>query len=175
MKKISFLLLLVLMSCSSNKVFVDFDSSVNTLNFKTYQFYEDVGKGLNELDIRRVEKSINSYLKQNGFQESENPDFYINFISNKSLSSNSNNIGIGIGGRRGGVSLSGGIPIGAKKVNEEFVIELVNAKSDKIFWEGTLVSKISERISAEKKEIHYNEVVTKILTEFYKQKKSSKN
>lgn len=143
----------------------DYDNAINFSDFKTYSFYEDVGGGLNELDVKRVIFAINFELKQRGFQETENPDFYINVTSKTSESSNNNSIGIGVGGggRNSGFGISGGIPIGAKKLNEELVIEFVNAKTNQIIWEGALNSKIKENRNPEEKELQYTEVVKKIL------------
>ena len=165
MKKVQYLFLFLLMGCSTSKVMTDYDDAINFDDFKTYAFYEDVGAGLHELDVNRVISAINLELKQRGFQESENPDFYINVTAKTSQNLNNNVIGIGLGsgGRNSGFGISGGIPIGAKKLNEELVIEFVSAKTDQIIWEGALNSKIKENRTPEEKELHYNEVVKRIL------------
>lgn len=48
---------------------------------------------------------------------------------------NSNTIGIGLGsgGINRGFGVSGGIPIGVKRLNEEFTIEFVNAENNTLF------------------------------------------
>jgi hypothetical protein len=168
MKNLKYLFLFLLMGCYSSKVMTDYDDAINFSDFKTYNFYEDVGTGLHELDVKRVIAAINLELKQRGFQEVENPDFYINVTTKTSLSRNNNLIGIGLGsgGRNSGIGISGGIPIGAKKINEEFVIEFVNAKTNQIIWEGALNTEISENRNPEEKELHYNEVVKKILVHY---------
>ncbi|SDR72733.1 protein of unknown function [Polaribacter sp. KT25b] len=168
MKNLKYLFLFLLMSCSSSKVMTDYDNAINFSDFKTYSFYEDVGGGLNELDVKRVIFAINFELNQRGFKETESPDFYINVTSKTSESSNNNSIGIGVGGggRNSGFGISGGIPIGAKKLNEELVIEFVNAKTNQIIWEGALNSKIKENRNPEEKELQYTEVVKKILNHY---------
>lgn len=173
MKHIKFLFLFVLMSCSVSKVITDYDSEINFEDFKSYSFFEDVGEGLNELDVKRVRLSMNSELKSVGFKKLENPDFYINVIAKYSETQNNNTIGIGLGsgGRNGGFGISGGIPIGGKKLNEEFIIEFVNAKTYEVIWEGILNSKINEKRKPEEKEQHFNEVVKKILEKYPPKKK----
>jgi hypothetical protein len=155
-------------------VITDYDSEINFNDFKTYAFFEDVGKGLNELDVKRVISSMNSELKLSGFIELENPDFFINIISKISEAKNNNTIGIGIGsgGRNGGFGISGGIPIGGKKLNEEFIIEFVNAKTDEIIWEGILNSTIKEKRKPEQKEVHFKEIIKKILDKYPPKKKN---
>lgn len=174
MKKIKFLFLLLLMSCSTLKVITDYDSEINFNDFKTYNFFEDVGEGLNELDVKRVITSMNSELKLLGFKESKTPDFYINVIAKFSEAQNNNTIGIGIGsgGRNGGFGISGGIPIGGKKLNEEFIIEFVNTKTDQVIWEGILNSKINEKRKLEEKELHFKEIIKKILEKYPPKKKN---
>lgn len=168
MRKMQYLVLFLLMSCSIPSVMTDYDRAINFDDFKTYAFYEDVGAGLHELDVNRAISAINLELKQRGFQDSENPDFYINVTAKIVENQNNNLIGIGVGsgGGNGGFGISGGIPIGAKKLNEELVIEFVNAKTDQIIWEGALNSKIKENSTPEEKELHYNEVVKRIIIHY---------
>ncbi len=168
MKNFKFLILFLLMNCTSSKVITDFDAEINFSEFKTYSFYEDIGTGLNELDVKRVIAIMDTELKQLGFKDDENPDFYINIISKVSEAQNNNTIGIGIGsgGRNGGFGVSGGIPIGSKKLNEEFKIEFVNSKTDILIWEGVLNSTIKEKRKPEVKELHLKEIIKKILEKY---------
>ena len=173
MKSLKYLFLFLLMGCSSSKVMTDFDNTINFSDFKTYSFYEDVGQGLNELDVNRVTSVLKLEMKQRTFQEVENPDFFINITSKISENPNKNLIGIGLGNV--GFGLSGGIPIGGKKLNEEFVIEFVNAKTDQVIWEGILNSTIKEKRTPEQKELHFNEIIKKILDTYSSNNNSSKN
>ena len=161
------------MGCSSSKVMTDFDNTINFSDFKTYSFYEDVGQGLNELDVNRVTSVLKLEMKQRTFQEVENPDFFINVTSKISENPNKNLMGIGLGNV--GFGLSGGIPIGGKKLNEEFVIEFVNAKTDQVIWEGIINSTIKEKRTPEQKELHFNEIIKKILDTYSPKNNSSKN
>jgi hypothetical protein len=154
-------------------VITDYDVTVNFSDFKTYRFYEDAGNGLSDLDVKRVLSTINSAMKQRAFQEAENPDFYINVISKISESRNNNSIGIGFG--NGGFGISGGVPIIAKKIHEEFIIEFVNSKTNQIIWEGIVNSELKEKRRPEEKELHFTEIIDKILSKYPPKKNSSKN
>jgi hypothetical protein len=147
---------------------IDYDAEIVFLDFKTYAFFEDVGKGLNDFDIKRVITVINFELENRGYKEVENPDFYINIISKMTESINTNTIGIGVGsgGRNGGFGISGGIPIGPKKQNEEFKIEFVNANTNLIIWEGTLNSTVKEQRKPEEKVLHFKEIIKNILSNY---------
>jgi hypothetical protein len=172
MKNSKYLFLFLLMSCSSSKVITDYDNTIVFSDFKTYSFYEDVGQGLNELDVKRVISILNLEMKQRDFIDLENPAFYINITSKISEIQNNNSIGVGFG--NGGFSVFRGIPIGVKKLNEEFVIEFVNSKTDQIIWQGVLNSKIKEKRTPEEKELHFNEIIKKILAKYPPKNKSSK-
>jgi hypothetical protein len=63
------------MSCATSKIIIDYDAKIDFSNFKSYAFFEDLGKGLNELDVKRLIKVMNSELQQVGFLQSDNPDF----------------------------------------------------------------------------------------------------
>ena len=156
------------MSCSVSKVMTDYDAEINFTDFKTYAFFEDAGKGLNELDIKRVKVAFNSVLKEQGFLQSDTPDFFINVISKVTENHNNNTIGIGLGSGsvNGGFGISGGIPIGGKKLNEEFIIEFVNSKDDILFWEAILNSTIKERRKPAQKELHFKEIAQKIIKKY---------
>jgi hypothetical protein len=154
------------MSCSSSKVITDYDTKINFNDFVFFDFYEDVGKGLNEFDVKRVTEALKVELTKKGIRQNETPDFYINVISTISEAQNNNTIGIGIGGNNGGLGIPGGIPIGGKKLNEELIIEFVNSKTNSIIWEGILNSTIKEKRKPEEKVIHFQKIAKKILEKY---------
>lgn len=168
MKRVSYFLLLLLMSCSTSKVIVDYDSKTDFTQFKTFDFYEDNGESLNELDVRRITSSIEEKLVTLGFQQSQNPDFFIYFDAKSFEKQNNNTIGIGVGtgGRSGGIGISGGIPIGGKKLEEDISIRFIEAASNELFWEGSLTSTIKEKRTPEARVLHFKEIVAKILQNF---------
>jgi len=168
MKQVRYIFLLLLLSCSSSKVITDYDSNTDFSQFKTYGFFEDVGAGFNEFDIKRLLNSIDVHMKKLGFRKTETPDFYINFIAIIGQSTHTNTIGIGIGsgGVNGGFGISGGIPIGNKKLNEEITLEFVASKTDELFWKGILNSSIKENRKPEEREFYFNEVIHKILQSY---------
>ncbi|CAM1361445.1 conserved exported protein of unknown function [Tenacibaculum soleae] len=168
MKQIKYLLLIVLLGCSSAKVAYDYDSQTNFTAYKTFNFFGDAGKGLNELDVKRITNEITKGLQQKGMTLSENPDMYVNIISNKNTSTKRNRIGIGLGsgGRNVGFGISGGIPIESKKINEELIVDFVASKNDELLWQGVLNGEMKERSSPQEKKAHYKKVIEKILMNY---------
>lgn len=150
MKSLKYLFFIVfIISCSTSKVLVDYDEKSNFANYKTFGFYKNIGEGLNEFDINRVEEVIVFEMQQNGFTESEKPDFRIDFKSKLKEEDNRTRLGIGLG--NGGFGVSGGIPIGSKKMIEELKIDFVDAKSEQLFWQGLLNLKLERNENQKKK------------------------
>ena len=168
MKNLKFFFLFFLISCSSSKVITDYDSKTNFTRFKTFEFYDDNGDNLNELDVKRITSAIHQQLEIAGFKKAMKPDFFIYFDTKTSENQNNNTIGIGLGsgGRNGGIGISGGIPIGGKKVNEEISIRFIKASSNELFWEGSLTSTIKEKRTPEERILYLQEVIRKIISKY---------
>lgn len=172
MKLVRVLFLLVLFGCNSGKIVYDYDEKVDFSKFTTFNFYEDAGSGMNEIDAKRAEGIIESVLVSKGFKKSETPDFLINFSSQKMDLGDNNQVGVGIGGGRNvGIGISGGITIGSKKIREEFMIEFVNAKTDQLFWQGVSNKKIKEKIKPQEREVYLKEVIKKTFEKYPPNKK----
>ena len=168
MKNLKFVFLVILMSCSSSKVITDYDSKTDFSKFKTFEFYEDNGDHLNELDVKRITSAIRKELEILGFKKEVEPDFFIYFDTNTSENQNNNTIGIGIGsgGRNGGIGISRGISIGGKKVNEEISIRFIEATSNELFWKGSLTSTIKEKRTPRERILYLQEVIRKIISKY---------
>jgi hypothetical protein len=168
MKNLKFLLLFILMSCSASKVYTDYDSKTDFSKFKTFDFYEDNGDNLNDFDVKRITSIIENELENTGLNYNQKPDFFIYFDTKTTESQNNNTIGIGLGtgGRNGGIGVSGGIPIGGKKLDEEISIRFINAVSNDLFWEASLTSTIKEKRTPEERILYLQKVISKILSNY---------
>ena len=164
MKSIKFIFIFLLIGCSSSKVITDYNANEDFSKFKTFDFYEDNGENLNEFDVKRVTINIEENLNSLGLQQSSLPDFFVFFETKTSEKQNNNTLGIGVGNN--GIGISGGIPIGGKKLNEKLIIKFIEAKTNDLFWEGSLNNTIKESRTPEKREIYLKAVVLEILKEF---------
>ncbi|TYP97992.1 uncharacterized protein DUF4136 [Tenacibaculum adriaticum] len=165
MKKLKYLLLLTIVACSSPKVVYDYDSKMNFNQYKTFDFFEDAGKGLNELDLKRITAEISQNLNKKGLRHSNTPDFYINILSKTREVQSRNTVGIGVGGgrRNVGFGISGGIPISSKKLNQQLTIDFVESKENQLIWQAILESEINEQTSPQERDVHYKKIIGKIL------------
>lgn len=167
MKNLKYVLVLLLFGCSTSKVVYDYDIRTDFSKYKTYDYFEDVGEGLNELDVKRFSRSMETYLNSLGINRNEKPNFYINIISEKSeIVGDGIGIGIGTGGRNVGVGVSTGITLGGKKLNERITIDFVDAENNKLFWQGVLDIKVREKIKPEDRVILVNNIISRILSRY---------
>jgi len=168
MKYYKYFFLLVIIGCSSSKIAYDYDSQTDFNQYKTFNFFEDAGKGLNELDIKRVTYEITAALKAKGMQLTENPDMYINILSEERESLNRNTIGVGLGsgGRNVGFGISGGIPIESRKINQQLTIDFVESKYNQLIWQGISNSEIKEKTTPEERRVYYQKLIQKIMSNY---------
>lgn len=154
------------MSCGSNKVITDFDETMDFGSYKTYGFYENVGKELNDLDIKRILKVIDTTLQQKGLTFSETPDFFIDFNAKKNSEVARNSVAVGFGnaGPNSVFGVSSGIPLGSKKFVERLFIEFLTPKNEQLIWQGFFDSTVKEKRTPQEKEVYFKEVIPKILS-----------
>jgi hypothetical protein len=145
----------------------DYDTKTNFTKYTTYHFFDDVGDGLNELDVKRFTRSVDAVMDSLQIKKTEKPSFFINVISEKSdVVGDDLGVGIGGGGRNIGIGISTGISFGGKKVNERITIDFVDAASNQLFWQGTLNVKVREKIKPKEREVLVQKLIQKILSKY---------
>lgn len=155
------------------KIVYDYDTEISFNKYKTFNFFEDVGKGLNKFDMERITKEIKSNLEKQGIYQIKNPDFYVNVSSKIKKQYYRNTVGISVGSRNGGFGygISGGIPISKRKLNQQITIDFVESKNNRLLWQSISYTEIKEILTPEQRNEHYKVLVKKILTGFPPQKK----
>jgi hypothetical protein len=156
------------MSCTSSKVLTDYDATTDFTKFKSFDFYEDTGEGLNEFDVKRISSAIQKELEIAGLKQNSKPDFFIYFdaIILENINNNTIGVGLGGGGRNGGFGISGAIPIGSKKINEEIRIRFIDTSKNQLFWEASLIASIKEKRTPEERKLHLREIIKKIIGKY---------
>lgn len=175
MKYLKFLFLVVIVGCSSPRIVYDYDTQLNFNQYKTFNFFEDVGEGLNKFDVARITKEIKLNLEKQGLQQTENPDFYINVLSVVKRQNRSNSsVGVSVGGgNRGfGYGISTGVPIGARKMNQQITIDFVASKNNGLIWQSISDSEIKENLRPNERDAYYKNLVQKIIEGFPPKKES---
>ena len=155
----------ILSSCNTPKVVYDYDDTVNFNQYNSYDFFPDFQSGLSQLDETRLVASLKKGMDSKDFSTSEEPGIYVNVYSREFMDRNRSNIGIGIGGggRSGGVGVSGGIPIDNNSVILEVTIDFINAEEDSLIWQAVVETKLNPNASPEERRQMFDKIVEKAL------------
>lgn len=171
---ITFLVLFLVsmaVSCSSvYNVQYDYDTKANFPNLETYDWLSVPAKaGINELNIRRIKKTVNTQLEVKGLKRtSDIPDFSIAVHIGKKQKLRVTDWGYGYGhhGRyRGGHWGRGGVDV-YQYEEGTLILDFVDTKTKHLIWRGTADAQIDTARSPEKREKLIDEAVQKILKNF---------
>lgn len=169
MRFLCLLFLSVMMaSCSSINVSYDYDKSTDFSNYKTFNYFSDIQTGMSELDTKRFIEALNTELQNKGFEFTENASFYIDIKSSEYQDSQSNTVGVGMGGTGnnviGGISI--GIPVGQSNVNRQLIVDFVDDSKNGLFWQAVTVYSFNPSTSPEKREALFKSIVEKIMSKY---------
>lgn len=156
----------------------DFDKSVDFSKYKTFSFYHLKTTGeVSKLNADRIVNAINLELKGKGYVESkDNPDLLINAVTvlqEKIATSVSTTSYYGYGGyyRPYGYGYGYGYPVGNSTAVNTYnykdgtiMVDILDAKTEKLIWEGTGSSEITSKPSDPEKAIGY--AISKILASY---------
>ena len=158
------LLLIVLSSCTSTKVYTDYASDVNFDEYESFAFYAIEKSGLSRLDEDRVYLAIKDTLTAKGLEEKLIPDFKINFYAEVFNQTSNSNFGVGIGGYNG--SIGGSISPQNTQRNIALTIEFADGLTNNLFWQGVAEARFDENIKGKEREEFFQMLVGKILEKY---------
>lgn len=178
MKKIKYyflplMALAFLSSCVSIHVASDYDRQANFKSYQTYAFYKTgIDKAeISDLDKRRILHAIDAEMTYRGFDKSQNPDLLISIFTKEKKDVNVYNNGWGYGWGWGfynpwmwGPNFYG--PSVSTRTQGSLYIDLIDAKTKTLVWQGKGVGTLSNMQSVEKKEERIREFVAEILKEY---------
>lgn len=169
MKTLKFIILaLLIVSCAPIRVNYDYEKATDFTSYKTYNYYQDIETGLNELDSKRLLNAIDAKLRASGFSLAETPDFFINIQSSEYHESQSSSVGVGVGGsgRNVGGGISFGIPIGGSNINRQIIIDFIDENKGGLFWQAVSESSFNPNASPSTKEEKLKAIAEKILSQY---------
>ncbi len=172
MKKYLFLVLaaatLGLTSCSPFQVRSDYADTANFSTYKTYKLRIDDLK-LNDIDKDRVLNELSKQLQTKGLTPGENPDLIINVKANhKKVTDIQTSRPMGMWGWGGPWGFGGGTTWTSNYNQGGLVIDLIDAKTQKLVWQG-----VGNGISVDSpktKQKQIPEIVAEIMTNYPPQK-----
>jgi hypothetical protein len=168
--------LILIASCGPTlKVTHDFDKNANFSGYHSFNFYNLKTTGsVSQLNADRIVEAIKAEMVSKGYKEnSSSPDLMINAVTilkdKQSVSATTNYYGYG-GLYRPYSYWGGGMAYGSTSVNTynykdgSLIIDIVDAKNQKMVWQGTGNSEIDKTPKDPTEKI--NTAVTKILESF---------
>lgn len=169
MKYVGFLFLaLLLFSCGSIQVYTDYDENVRLEEMRSYDFYEDMETGLNDLDEKRVFAALEKELENRNFNTSDQPDFKINLYTEAYQKHSQNVIGLNIGtyGNHVGGQIGSGIPINSTEDMLRITIEFARASTDELFWQGIVEDSMKPNESPKDREARLAQMIKKLMGKY---------
>ena len=174
MKFVFVLIISIFLSACGATSIVDYDSQKDFSDYTSYEFYNDIDSGLDQLDDNRIMAAIDKSFQDRDFLKTDYCRFYVNFYASEYLSESRNTLGIGIGGggSNGSVGVSGGIPIGGNVVNQRLTIDIIDASmGQSLAWQVIIEGELKEKATPEQKEAYYFAEIDKALKKFPPKKK----
>ncbi len=165
---LSLVLVFLVLSCTTVRVNYDYDKDIDFSSYATYNYYSDMQTGLSQLDEKRLVRILDSTLKTRGYRLVEEPDFFINILSNEFQSAPNSSVGVGIGGggRNVGGGISVGLPVGSPGIQRSIQFDFVDAQRDALFWQATAESGYRENASPSVRESNLRALVKKVFSKF---------
>lgn len=162
-------------SCSSVRVVSDYDTNASFNEYKSFAFFKPgIDKAeISDLDKRRILRAIETEMVAKGFTKSENPDLLVSIFtkSNEKVNVYTNNgfgpwgWGAGWGWRMSPWMWSNN-PRVSTTTEGQLYIDLVDAKSKELIWQGQGTGALRNSSNVEKKEARIKEFVAKIMEKY---------
>lgn len=176
-----FILLIILVSCQTNNLSVDYDSGYNFSTVKTYNYYADNKIKLNnKIDSTNFMKNLDAVLLSKGLiKDVDNPDVYVAVEVYTQLTNPANSsVNLGIGGGSGWFGLGTNVDIPIKNnnkiVNYSFKIDFDDAKTKNLVWTSKVVDSKPFNTSTASRASFYNSSIN-LLFKKYPPKKIRKS
>lgn len=164
---IGILVLIFAVSCSTQKVYVDYDRNQDFSLIKDYKL-EFTENHINEFQLDRIQSILQEELQNKSLIYNENSENTIIIRPKEFITEEQNShmgIGMGSGGRNFGTSISMGIPINSEKLNQHYLISINNAQNQ-LIWEGRLEVKTPINAQAKTIENNIRKGVQKLFKDF---------
>jgi hypothetical protein len=143
MKNITLLLVaFILSSCTSIKVFSDYDRNIDFSNYETFAYFKpEIDKvDISDLDKRRILKALDSEMNLKGLSKSETPDLLIGFTTKAKEQiyvNTGNNFGWGWGwGFNPWFWGNGGYNSVSTRTEGTLYVNIIDAATKQLIWQG---------------------------------------
>jgi hypothetical protein len=159
--------LIFFLGCATPKIVYDYDNQADFNQYKTFQFYDDVLLNINEIEANRILTQLEKSMIEKGFGLSDDPAIFVDVKLNQ-FEAPRNSVGIGFGnyGRHSGINIGGQIPINSNTLTKQFTVDFVDAKTDRLIWQGFYEGNFQTNIKISEKEQLLAEAFQKLLRKY---------
>lgn len=167
MKYLKLIVLVVFLGCATPKIQYDYDTQVEFNQYKTFQFYDDILLNVNEIEANRILAQLEKSIIEKGLEPSDDPAIFVDVKLNQ-FETPKNSVGIGFGnfGRHSGISVGGQFPINGNTITKQFTVDFVDAKTNKVIWQGFYEGNFQTNIKIIEKEQLLAEAFQKLLHKY---------
>lgn len=173
---ILFVICLILASCQSSKVAVDYDTQADFNQLQSYAWIPEVTEGKNQQDqdpllTERAQQAISQQMPLQKSGSAQNTDVWVRYSLTSETKTEEpktrGGIGIGSAGGSTGVGISLSLPLGKDKVIKtvRLVIDFINPDDQQLMWRGTNHINIGEDTPEEITQ-KVNKAVSEILARY---------
>jgi hypothetical protein len=169
-KLLPLFLLFVFASCSSVRVYSDYDKTANFSQYKTYAYQKNgIDKAeISDLDKKRILKAIDQQMALKGFTKSDTPDLLVNIFTKEREQVDVNQFSAGWGygwGFGWNPFFWGGNNTTVNRYTEgTLFIDFIDASKKELIWQGEGQGTLTK--NPEKKDAMINEFVAEILQQY---------
>ncbi|WP_222981535.1 DUF4136 domain-containing protein [Flagellimonas meishanensis] len=174
---LSVLAIAFLASCASVRVISDYDQKADFNAYKSYAFYKTgIDKAeISDLDKKRILRAIDNELNTRGFVKSEQPDVLISIFTKERERVDVYNNNFGWGWGWGGFYNPwvwgpgwgwGWGPDVSTRTEGSLYIDVIDAKTKELVWQGRGVGTLNNTSNIERKEQRIREFVSQILKDY---------
>ncbi len=162
---------LVFMGCSSIRVAVDYDTAVSFDQYQSFAFFKpSVDKmEVNDLDKKRILHAIDDNLTRKGLSKSQDAGLLVHVFTKeeKEVDIFQNNFGWGWGwGWSPWWNVGYFGPSVSTRTEGQLYINLVDAKTNQLIWQGKGTAQLYPNDRVEKKEARIQKIVDEILAKY---------
>src|SRR5512137_265209 len=164
--------LLFAFGCAPLVVDFDYDTTYDFTRLKTYEWAPiQPGNEKEELTAKRIEHAVNGQLQAKGYvRAADAPDFQVSIKGvRKTVESGSVGVGASVAvpvGSHGSVRVGGGKSKPRTKQEGTLDIDIKDAKTGALIWQGNATASIQEKMSAEEQQKTIDHVVAEVLKNF---------
>jgi hypothetical protein len=150
----------------------DYDTTYDFTKLRSYDWLPSPSSDqMEEMTEKRVQGTVNSQLQAKGYSHSaDSPDFLVSLEGiKKTVTTGSTAVGASIAvpvGSHGAVHVGGGKSKPREKQEGTLNLNIVDAKTKTLVWQGTATAAIQAKTSPEEQQQRINQVIAELLKKF---------